>query len=110
MEQVTKKVDRLAVRALAEQNSAALLDFAKSGGNVYQKSLEQQDAINEIAAEMDEADAAEFLNTYAEELNACSMKTLDDVQVAHQEAEATGQIIGWVIAFVVFIVFLSIIF
>lgn len=110
METLQKKIDRLAVRALAEKHSAELREFASDGGNVYQKSLEQSDAVKEIASGMSEDDATDFYNTYAEELNACTQKTLDDVQVANQEAEITGQVIGGIVAIAIVVIFLVVIF
>ncbi|WP_020592864.1 hypothetical protein [Kiloniella laminariae] len=105
-----RKIDRLAVRALAEKNSAELREFNNTGGNIYQKSLEHSDAIKEIASEMSEKDAIDFYNTYAEEIEACTKKTLDDVQALNTENEIWTQVIGVIIAVVMGIVFFAVIF
>ncbi|MBM1181197.1 MULTISPECIES: hypothetical protein [Pseudomonas] len=110
MEQVTRTLDRQAVRALAEGNTAELRQFAQAGGNVYQKSLEQSDKVRAHAAQLSDEDAAAFLNMYAEELDACTNKTLDDTRAIQQNAENMGQIVGGVIAAIVIIIFLAIVF
>lgn len=113
MEDVVKKLDRMAVRVLAEKNSAELRVIANAGGNPYQKSLEHQDKINEFIATLMPEDAIAFLDMYTEELYACTQKTLDDTnvilanaQAVNHTAEAVGGFIGLlVLLFILFMVF-----
>lgn len=72
MQNEVKKLDRMAVRALAERNFSELQAIANAGGNPHQKSLEHQDEINEFAYTLNQNDAVSFLNMYSEELNACT--------------------------------------
>ena len=92
MENVVKKLDRMAVRALAERNFAELQTIANAGGNPHQKSLEYQDEISEFAHSMESDDAVAFLNMYTEELNACTQKIMDDTNMIVAKAEATSHI------------------
>ena len=110
MDQFVRRPDRQAVRALAEKHAAELLEFARAGGNVYQKSLEQGDKVSEFTAKLSDEEAIAFLNMYAEELEACSNKTLDDTKVTQQNAENIGQILGGVIAIVVIVFFVAVVF
>lgn len=114
MESVVRKLDRMAVRTLAEKNSAELVAIANAGGNTYQKSLEHQDKVDEFAATLTPEDAVAFMNMYAEELNACTQKMLDDTtvnlakaQAANHttEAAAGGFIWLFVLLFILFMVF-----
>lgn len=117
MDGQNRKLDRMAVRELAEKNSAELLAVAHAGGNVYQRSLEQQDRIDEIVASLSIEEATAFSSMYADELNACTQKTVDDTNLLVAKAEAreasakvAGEAIGGVIALVVFIGILIAIF
>lgn len=113
METAVKKLDRMAVRVLAEKNMAELMAIASAGGNPYQKSLEHQDMINGFAAALTSEEEVAFLNMYAEELNACSQKTQDDTnvilakaQAANHTAEAAGGLIALLfLFFILFMVF-----
>lgn len=114
MQMETKKLDRATIRVLAEKNSAELLVVAKGGGNVYQKSLDQMDVVNEMAAAMTEDEAVLFLNMYSEELNACTQKTNDETnkilaEVATQNntAEVVGGVIGALILFTIIFLILK---
>lgn len=113
MSEGVRKLDRMAIRALAEKNSGELKAIASAGGNVYQKSLEHQDKINDYAATLTPEDAVAFMDMFSEELNACTQKTLDDTnvflekaQAANHSAETIGGFIGLVVLlFVLFVIF-----
>lgn len=108
-----RRPDRMAIRALAEKNSAELKAIASAGGNVYQRSLEHQDEVNEYAATLTPEDAVAFLNMYTEELNACTQKTLDDTNVVLAKAQAenhTAEAVGGFIGLLVLLLFLFMVF
>lgn len=108
LKDLDKKIDRNTIRKLAEKNSDELQDVSNLGGNIYQKSLEQQDKVNEYVATLNDTDAVKFMTMYSEELSACSNKKIDDaneilneVNINNQNTEIIGNIIGFVILCVV---------
>jgi hypothetical protein len=110
MQDEIKKVDRCAVRALAEKHSQELQQISNAGGNHYQTALDQQDNIVEFTSSMTEEDATAFINMYAEELDACTQTTIDKTNKILVETEAnnhTVEAIGGVIGFIIllFIIF-----
>ena len=110
MQDEIKKVDRCAVRALAEKHSQELQQVSNAGGNQYQAALDQQDNIVEFTSSMTEEDATAFIIMYAEELDACTQTTIDKTNKILVETEAnnhTVEAIGGVIGFIIllFIIF-----
>lgn len=111
MNEGIRKPDRMAIRVLAENNSAELRAVAEAGGNPYQKSLEHQDKINEFVATLSEDEAISFLNMYTDELNAITQKLLDDTEVINAKNEAknhTAEAVGGtvVLIFLFFIIYI----
>lgn len=116
MEDLGPQLDRKTIRALAEKNFIELQEVADAGGNHYQTSLDQQDRINEFVAKLSEDDAIFFMNIYAEELEACANKIMDDAnnllmeaeikgqeaEIKGQNAEVVGGVIGVIILFLIF--------
>ena len=108
MSEEIRRLDRIAVRQLAEEHMKELREIATTGGNPYQTSLDQSDRVNQIASSMEETDATAFLNMYAEELNACTLKTNDETNqilaeaaAKNQSAEVVGGVIGLIVLFIV---------
>ncbi|WP_440061473.1 hypothetical protein ACTAB0_11485 [Pseudomonas syringae] len=72
---------RADIREYVRVNGEALLAFAQQGGNVYQLSLDQQDEMDALIANLSEEGKIRFLNLYTEEMNARTSK------VNHETAE-----------------------
>ncbi len=110
MSEEIKKLNRAAVRALAEKHSDELRQIASSGGNPYQASLDHQDKIDEFISSMSEDEAIAFIDMYTEEIDACTQNTEDETTRILAETEAnnyTAEAIGGFIGFAIllFIIF-----
>ena len=104
MDYLVRKPDRQAIRALAEKHHMEIKQVAMNGGNHYQLSLEHQDKINEFATHLSLEEATIFFTMYAEELNACTQKTVDDtsrtlasVEESNKSLEAAGGAISLIL-------------
>lgn len=97
---------RSEIREYVRVNGAELLSVAQSGGNVYQKSLDQQDEVDELIGHLDDDVKLRFLNIYTEELNARTAQLNQDTSVILEnaaKAEQSSQNIGGIIALVIFL-------
>jgi hypothetical protein len=65
-----RKIDRLAVRQLVIRDSEEMQACAMMGGNSFQLSLDQKDAVNAQIEHLSDDDKLAFLNVYNEELSA----------------------------------------
>lgn len=89
-------MDRAEVRALAEKHSEELKLVVDEGGNVFQKSIDQNDLVDAIGKAMDDGDAEKFYAMYAEEMEACTNQTIERTnqiiartrEIEHATAEA----------------------
>lgn len=61
---------RAEIRDYVRVKGEILLAFAQEGGNVHQKSLDQQDEVNELIAHLSDDEKVRFLNIYTEEVHA----------------------------------------
>ncbi|WP_314384948.1 hypothetical protein [Pseudomonas brenneri] len=97
---------RSEIREYVRVNGVELLSVAQSGGNVYQKSLDQQDELDELIGHLDDDAKLRFLNIYTEELNARTAQLDQDTNVILEsavKAEKSSQEIGGIIAGVIFL-------
>jgi hypothetical protein len=89
-----RKLDRQAVRKLAEKHSSELQKVANAGGNHYQVSLDQNDKVMEYAQSLSSEDHIAFLNMYAEELNAITSKKNDNANKLIAQQNSPGCLIN----------------
>ncbi|WP_110599851.1 hypothetical protein [Salinicola lusitanus] len=98
-------IDREAVRALAERNSAELAAGAERGDDLEVISRRHQDEIYSThLTGMSVSEQTDFLTIYADELNAITTRTNAETErVLSEQAktERAGQALGKVIAFFV---------
>lgn len=65
-----RRLDRLAVRRLVEREVEEMQACDMMGGNMFQLSLEQKDAVDAQIEHLSDNDKLAFLNVYTEEVNA----------------------------------------
>lgn len=110
MNEMIRKLDRAAIRALAEKHMAELKAVAMEGGNPHQRSLDQQDRIDEYVATMTHEEAATFQSMYADELNACSAHVKFEAEAFVAQSQSLKpdpdfslgvKVLIWIVAFIV---------
>ena len=69
-----EQMDRDYIRAWVEKEMKDKIRFAKSGGNIHQMSLEQQDKLGATISEFDVLEKARIVNLHVEETNAATAK------------------------------------
>ncbi|WP_163021231.1 hypothetical protein [Pseudomonas viridiflava] len=98
---------RAEIREYVRVNGEALLAFAQQGGNVYQLSLDQQDAMDALIANLSEDEKIRFLNIYTEEMNARTSKVNSETEEflsAVAKSEVADSQIGAVLAGIAFLI------
>ncbi|SDQ57611.1 hypothetical protein SAMN04490192_1959 [Pseudomonas lundensis] len=80
-----RKVDRNAVRALATKESAEIMACAKAGGNVFQLTLDHQDAFDALIEPLPDAEKLALIKVHTQELNALTL------HLKHSEAAAVSE-------------------
>ncbi|AVH38084.1 hypothetical protein AL532_17930 [Pseudomonas monteilii] len=113
MEKFTE-VTRAAARQCVKEYGAEISEFSKSGGNIHQKILDQQDELEERLSELSEDERQKFWQMYVEELNASTNHANSEVAKIEEKnalidsaVGSSGKIIMWAILVVVGIVILS---
>lgn len=87
MSEPTRKLDRRIVRALVEKHSDERRQVLAAGGNVYQKTLDQQDRIDEFAASMTTDEAVAFYSMIEQETTALTLRLKDLTAKINLETE-----------------------
>ena len=84
-----RKVSRQAVRKLANRHILEIQREARMGGNIYQKSLDQEDEVTELAEDsgMTEEETARLLDVYRQEIAAITDQIQDDLQQNNEAAQ-----------------------
>lgn len=77
---------RAEIREFVRINSQEMLEFARTGGNAHQKSLDQKDLLEEQLAPLTQEQRDRFYAIYAEELNANSEQLLANAQKTNDQA------------------------
>ncbi|MND94067.1 hypothetical protein D3C76_103650 [compost metagenome] len=98
---------RAEIRDYVRTKGEILLAFAQEGGNVHQKSLDQQDEVTALIADLSDEEKVRFLNIYTEEVNARaaqleqdSNKLFADAARVESERNQVGSTIAGVIVVV----------
>lgn len=89
---------RADVRRLVEHINSGLKESARLGQNSHQLSLDQLDKVHELVSSWPEDEQANFLNMYAEELDAVTAHTNEEADRVLAEAGASGQFFAYLIA------------
>ncbi len=76
---------RAEIREFVRLNSEEILEFASTGGNPHQKSLDQKDLLEERLSSLTDEQRDRFYSIYAEELHASNEHALHKLKSAPSE-------------------------
>lgn len=85
------KFNREYVRSIVEKNNEILRSIARDGGNINQKSLDQQDELKELTKDWSKEEQTAFYELYDEELEAITAHIIK--QTIDIENQTTNQLL-----------------